>query len=62
MKLSGLLPLVVCGALLTACADDEPAEPVFRAQNEALDRATQALDAQEAAAAAQREAIDEQSR
>lgn len=62
MKLARLPAAAVIGVLLVACADDEPAESAFRAQTDALERTTQALDAQEAAAAAQRQAIDDQSR
>ena len=62
MRLARLPTVVACGVLLVACANDEPAESAFRAQTDALERTTQALDAQAAAAAAQRQAIDDQSR
>jgi len=62
MKLSRLPAVAVCGVLLAGCANDEPAESAFRAQTDALERTTQALDTHEAAAAAQRQAIDDQSR
>ncbi|MEX2480313.1 MAG: hypothetical protein WD928_05565 [Gammaproteobacteria bacterium] len=48
----------LCGALLLACGEQQPVQT----HSDALERANEAVELQEAAAAAQRRAIDEQSR
>lgn len=62
MKQVASWPIVaICIVLLIACGEQQ-SEPAVQAHTEALERANEALDMHEAAAAAQRRAIDEQSR
>jgi hypothetical protein len=50
------------GALLAGCSGGEAPESAFKAQTDAVNKAEEANRAIEAAAAAQRQAIDEQGR
>ena len=58
-----LLALAIALALsLAACSDQAPDENVFKAQTEAIDKAEDAARKLEAAAEAQRQAIEQQGR
>ncbi|MGR8921587.1 MAG: hypothetical protein ACU85V_18380 [Gammaproteobacteria bacterium] len=61
MKLTAIA-MLAAGLALAACSDEPPEENVFEAQTEALDKAADAARQLEAAAEAQRQAIEEQSR